>query len=255
MAAGSPKAINPTKHKIERQGMITDDKRGGQHGRDGKGEWLTNNKDPKPKQRSYGRTRKSGAGSKQAKLQYSTQRKNPRRSSRNRSGNNEVIEIGDSDSSEEEEFGNVSPSKSSHNKSAFADKPRIEAVRIAIGKKVMSNNCEISFQLGTKDPYIQFSYVDKGKTIDHTVLIKTDDLEEVKYFVSNEDDEDDSDDQISFIAFRIKPSEQNDFQKFSRSYDQGTPDKKGSTDTKKRYISVEVRDPDKLQVSGYCEFL
>ena len=164
-----------------------------------------------------------------------------------------MIEIGDS--SDEEEFGNVSPSKSSPNKSAFADKPRIEAVRIAIGKKVMSNNCEISFQLGTKDPYIQFSYVDKGKTIDHTVLIKTDDLEEVKYFVSNEDDEDDSDDQISFIAFRIKPSEQNDFQKFSRSYDQGTPDKKGSTDTKKRYISVEVRDPDKLHVSGYCEFL
>jgi len=126
----------------------------------------------------------------------------------------------------------------------------IEAVRIAIGKKVMSNNCEISFQLGTKDPYIQFSYVDIGKTIDHTVLLKTDDLEEVKYFISNEDDEDDSGDQISFIAFRIKPSEQNDFQRFSRSYDQDTTGKKGSTDTKKRYISVEVRDPDKLRVSA-----
>ena len=131
----------------------------------------------------------------------------------------------------------------------------IEAVRIAIGKKVMSNNCEISFQLGTKDPYIQFSYVDIGKTIDHTVLLKTDDLEEVKYFISNEDDEDDSGDQISFIAFRIKSTELNGFTKFSRSYDQDTPGKKGTADTKKRYISVEVRDPDKLHVSGYCEFL
>mmetsp|Transcript_28011 Transcript_28011/g.66753 ORF Transcript_28011/g.66753 Transcript_28011/m.66753 type:complete len:566 (-) Transcript_28011:2205-3902(-) len=168
-----------------------------------------------------------------------------RRSGRDSANNDEVIEI--DDSSDEEEFSNASPPKSSPSKSAFADKSRIEAVRIAIGKRVMSNKCGISFQLGTKQPYIQFSYEARGKIIDHTVLLKRDDLEEVKFFVPKEEDEDDSDDQISFVAFRIKPNEQNDFKKFSNAYDQSkSPNKKGSIDIMKRYIVVEVRDPDTL---------
>ena len=160
-----------------------------------------------------------------------------------------MIEIGDS--SDEEEFSNASPPKSNPSKSAFADKSRIEAVRIAIGEKVMSNKCGLSFQLGTKQPYIQFSYVFRGKAVDHTVFLDRDELLEVKYYVHKEDDEDDSDDQISFMAFRIKPNGQNDFDKFTSTYDQSeSPSKKGSIDIMKRYIAVEVRDPDTLHVSA-----
>ncbi|EJK44217.1 hypothetical protein THAOC_37264 [Thalassiosira oceanica] len=245
LAAGSPKRpreINPTKQWSERQGMVFDDRRDRQHDGDGEGDGMTTTKIPEKRQ--YGKM--SGAGSNQSKLQYTTQqRKNPRRNGRDRSANNEVIEI--DDSSDEEEFSNASPPKSSPSKSAFATKSRIEAVRIAIGRKVVSNKCGVSFQLGTEQPYIQFSYERRGKTIDHTVLLKRDDLEEVKFFVPKEEDEDDSDDQISFVAFRIKPNEQNDFKKFSNAYDQSkSPNKKGSIDIMKRYIVVEVRDPDTL---------
>ena len=246
--SGSPKCpreFNPTKDRCKRQGMLIDKKRDREH--EGDGGWLSTTHDPKkrPHRKQY------GTGSKQSKLQsYATQqRKNPRRSSRNRSANNEVIEIGDS--SDEEEFSNASPPKSSPSKPAFADKSRIEAVRIAIGQKVVSNKCGISFQLGTKQPYIQFSYVFRGKAVDHTVFLDRDELLEVKYYVHKEDDEDDSDDQISFMAFRIKPNGQNDFDKFTSTYDQSeSPSKKGSIDIMKRYIAVEVRDPDTLHVSA-----
>ena len=127
------------------------------------------------------------------------------------------------------------------------DVASIDAVRIAIGKKVFRAKCILSFQFGTNNPYIQFSFENKGKTSKHRVYLKSDDLKEVKYHIpdelaSNEDDED----SMTVIAFRITPTENNGLEKYSSSYKQDESD--DEKNSHKRYISVEVRDADDFKV-------
>ena len=123
-------------------------------------------------------------------------------------------------------------------------------MRIAVGKKLFKKGCELSFQLGTRNPYILFSFLDgKGKKKEHSVHLKDDELKELRYYVDGDDEADeanDIDDAMSVIAFRITPSEKNDFAKYPNVYD---PDESGGAKIEKRYIVVELRDSDDLQVS------
>ena len=82
----------------------------------------------------------------------------------------------------------------------------------------------------------------------NTVFLKRDELNEMKYFIASEDDNENEAYQMSFVAFRIKPSVINGFNQYTSAYGQ---DDNGDDDgsTMKRYISVEVRDGDLLQVS------
>lgn len=41
---------------------------------------------------------------------------------------------------------------------AVGDVASIDAVQIAIGKKVIKSKCTLSFQFGTTDPYLQISF-------------------------------------------------------------------------------------------------
>ena len=111
------------------------------------------------------------------------------------------------------------------------------------------SKCKLSFQFGTINPYIEFSYENKkGKMTDHTVLIKGEELREVKYHIPDENDEDGADsDSMTMIAFRINPSESNGFDKFSSSYSQESND--DPEKFHKQFISVEVRDTDDFRVS------
>ena len=113
------------------------------------------------------------------------------------------------------------------------------------------SKCKLSFQFGTNNPYIEFSYENrKGKMTDNTVYLKSEELTEVKYHIPDENDtsEDGADsDSMTMIAFRINPSEVNGFDKYSSAYSQENdedPDK-----FHKQYISVEVRDTDDFRVS------
>ena len=134
---------------------------------------------------------------------------------------------------------------------AVGDVASIDAVRIGIGKKVFRSKCKLSFQFGTNNPYIEFSYENpkSSKVNDHTVFVKGEELTEVKYHIPDENDtgEDGDSDSMTMIAFRINPSESNGFDKYSSSYSQENnddPDK-----FHKQYISVEVRDTDDFRVS------
>ena len=131
---------------------------------------------------------------------------------------------------------------------AVGDVASIDAVRIAIGKKVFRAKCMLSFQFGTKSPYIQFSFENKGKRSEHRVYLKNDDLKEVKYHIPDELDnsDDDDEDSMTVIAFRITPTENNNLEKYSSSYKQEDSD--DEKNSHKRYISVEVRDADDFKV-------
>ena len=129
-------------------------------------------------------------------------------------------------------------------KRAFGDVASIDAVRIGVGKRVFRSKCKLSFQFGTNNPYIEFSYENrKGKMTDHTVFVKGEELTEVKYHIPDENDtgEDGAEsDSMTMIAFRIKPSESNGFDKYSSSYSQENND--DPEKFHKQFISVEVRD-------------
>ncbi len=125
----------------------------------------------------------------------------------------------------------------------------MDAVRIAVGKKVFRSKCVLSFQFGTKDPYIQFSFEEKGNIREHCVYLGQDELKEVKYHIANEgdaEDNDDMDDSMTVIAFRITPTDKNNFTKYTSAYNQ--EDNDDSKNTERRYISVEVRDTDEFRV-------
>ena len=128
----------------------------------------------------------------------------------------------------------------------------IDAVRIAVGKKVFKSKCKLSFQFGTKEPYILFSYIDgKGNKCEHSVYLNNDELKEVNYFVESDDDSlgNDADESMTVMSFRITPTEKNGFDKYSSAYQEESEDE-GKTE--RRYISVEFQDIYHFQVS-YCE--
>ena len=124
----------------------------------------------------------------------------------------------------------------------------MDAVRIAVGKKVFRAKCVLGFQFGTKDPYIQFSFEEKGNLREHCVYLGRDELKEIKYHIADEGnaagDDDELGDAMTVIAFRITPTDLNNFTKYTSAYN----DDDNSKNTEKRYISVEVRDTDEFKV-------
>jgi len=121
---------------------------------------------------------------------------------------------------------------------------------------VFRSKCKLSFQFGTNNPYIEFSYENKrGKMTDHTVYLKGEELTEVKYHIPDENDTSEGgadSDSMTMIAFRINPSEVNGFNKYSSAYSQENnedPEK-----FHKQYISVEVRDTDDFRVSIFRNY-
>jgi hypothetical protein len=143
---------------------------------------------------------------------------------------------------------------------AFGDLASIDAVRIAIGKKVFKSRCSLGFQLGTTQPYIQFSFEDRNIVSEHCVYLRSgEELKEVKYHIADDSatlEGDDIDDSMTVIAFRITPTKKNNFIKFTSSYDQEESDKI----TGKQYISVECRDSDDFRVRNgingiFCSYL
>ena len=130
----------------------------------------------------------------------------------------------------------------------MGDRASIDAVRIAVGKKVFSKKCELSFQFCTRSPYIQFSYFHKDKQIQHPVYLKQDELKEVKYYIARDDDSaDDSFEPMTVIVLRTIPTMKNKFDKYSNAYSQ--EDTKDEIKTDRRFISVEVRDAEDFQVT------
>ncbi|KAL3770412.1 hypothetical protein ACHAW5_002329 [Stephanodiscus triporus] len=126
---------------------------------------------------------------------------------------------------------------------AVGDVASIDAVRIAIGKLIFKSKCVLSFQFGTKSPYIQFSFEDKGQMSEHRAYLSGEELKEVKYQIADDNSTSESDEigeTMTVIAFRITPTDQNNLNKFTNSYDQEESDQI----TGKQYISVEVRDTD-----------
>ena len=138
------------------------------------------------------------------------------------------------------------------NKRAAGDVPCIDAVRIAIGKKVFKTKCMLKFQLGTRHPYIQFSFEVGGNLKEHRVDIDHgDELKEVKYHIAAEDDTGvETGDTITVISFRITPSEKNSLTKYSNAYNQ----EEGGMDLAKNYISVEPRNTDDFQVMTFWTY-
>jgi len=182
---------------------------------------------------------------------YATKRRT-RSSSTPKGGKDEVITI-DSSSDEDEMSIDASNDASEsiaerlpRRKRSPGDRACIDAVRIAVGKKVFKSRCELSFQFGTTDPYIHFSFFDKNKRSEHSVHLKNEELKEVKYFIADENEDnavtDDNDNSMTMIAFRITPTEKNKFTKYSSAYHQ--EDTEDAEKNERRYISVEFRDTD-----------
>ncbi len=127
---------------------------------------------------------------------------------------------------------------------SIGDLVTIDAARIAVGKKVVKSKCELSFQFGTKKPYMQFSWNNKnGKKKEHRVSLKQDsELVGLNYYVPQENYNSENvltdgvDDSMTIIAFKIKPTDANEFTIYTQSYDADS------------YVTVEVRDTDQFVV-------
>ena len=130
----------------------------------------------------------------------------------------------------------------------------IDATRIAVGKKVFKSKCELKFQFGTKFPYMMFSFnTGEGKKRSHKVSLKGDEeLRGLNYYTPIESDNNDGnitdgvDDSMAIIAFRIAPTESNQFTLYSKSYKYDDDDS---------YVTVEVRDNDDFAVSNSVSLL
>jgi hypothetical protein len=127
----------------------------------------------------------------------------------------------------------------------------IDAARIAVGKKVFKSKCELKFQFGAKNQYILFSWNNaKGQKQTHKVSLDEDfeELRGLNYYIPEEIDSNESsytdgvDDSLTFIAFRIAPTQANQFTMYTKSYD------------KNSYITVEVRDNDQFVVRRDLSF-
>ncbi len=120
---------------------------------------------------------------------------------------------------------------------SVADLILIDAARISVGKKVFKSKCALKFQFGTKHPYMLFCWNNaQGEKQEHKVSLKgdADALTELNYYIPDDKDNNESDgtDEFTFIAFKITPTEANQFGMYTKSYDENS------------YIVVEVRDSD-----------
>jgi len=182
-----------------------------------------------------------------------TRQTRSRSRSRKSKKKDEVIEILDSSSEEEssedeaisiddKEISKSVVVQPSRKRPPIGDLFTIDAARIAVGKKVVKSKCELKFQFGAKEQYMLFSWNNnKGKKKEHKVSLKQDsELVGLNYYVPEEDDNSESvltdgvDDSMTIIAFKIKPTEENELTIYTQSYDADS------------YITVEVRDTDQF---------
>jgi hypothetical protein len=125
----------------------------------------------------------------------------------------------------------------------------IDAARIAVGKKVFKSKCELKFQFGTKNQYMLFSWNNtEGKKTTHKVSLKqnSEELKGLNYYIPEDNDNnemtDGVDDSMTIIAFKITPTQENQFTMYTKAYDDDS------------YVTVEVRDTDQFVVRR-CSFL
>ncbi|KAL7551587.1 hypothetical protein ACHAWF_014773, partial [Thalassiosira exigua] len=241
---GKPSRPNATRDKLTGRGMRADAK--------GKDEFEFRDGSTPPSSTS-GRRGKSGKKKRQSKLSSHSNgfpRTTRSRSKSRERATNDIITIDDSSDEDEMSVEDDVQECVAHDRPRRGrppgDRASIDAVRIAIGTEVFKSRCQLSFQFGTAHPYILFAYFDgKGKKNEHTVFISDDELKEVKYFIARDDVTNDIDDAMTVIAFRITPTDKNNFVKYPRSYLQD--EKEEDEDTERRYITVEVRDTDEFQ--------
>jgi hypothetical protein len=123
----------------------------------------------------------------------------------------------------------------------------MDAVRIAIGKKVFSTRCKLKFiRLSSGKGYLILSY-HKGShltRVDHEISLDFDSLKEMKYYLADEEENPlgtvisvdfDESEELSFLAMNVTPTEDNGLKKFTSAY---VPD---GDDLNKRYIAIEFR--------------
>jgi hypothetical protein len=175
----------------------------------------------------------------------------------------------DSDSYAHDEYGSSRARDAPGRKSV--DK-KMDAVRIAIGKKLFSTGCKLKFRsLSSTGPgYLTLSY-DKGQFthVEHRISLDYDSVQEMKYYLADEEDDPsgatitidfDESEQLSFLAMQIVPNEDNGLSKFTNAY-VPSPKKSDDSDSKvnKRYIAIEFRSNnefrDFLKVMKEDEFL
>jgi hypothetical protein len=117
----------------------------------------------------------------------------------------------------------------------------MDAIRIAIGKKVFHNYCKIDFDADRG--YLKISYrqdeerlasPDRESATHNIDLIS--DLQEMKFHIESESDGEE--DLSSFLALNVKKSNTNGLTKLSNCY------KPDCSDPSKRYIVIEFRNDD-----------
>lgn len=155
----------------------------------------------------------------------------------------------DSEKSEVGEVESVRPRR----KRPLGDRATIDAVRIAVGKRVFRSSCEFSIQFGTKNPYLHFSCHDaSGTKVTHCTYLKDHEITELKYFIASDDDISDdnfdgakgsSSEDMTVIVFRITPTPKNGLDKYTNAYEKDTD----GVSAEKRYISIELRSNEQFQ--------
>ena len=127
-----------------------------------------------------------------------------------------------------------------------------EAVRIAIGRKVMRAKCSLSFCFALQDQFILFSFEEEGgRMCEMRVYLKHHDLKEMKFHIANDDEYVEGGyigSPMSVIAFRITPTTLNGLDRFADFYDKEETDE--SNDKGGRYITLEFQDTGDFRVSS-----
>ena len=130
-----------------------------------------------------------------------------------------------------------------------------EAVRIAIGRKVIRAKCSLSFCFALQEQFILFSFEEEGRMCEMRVYLKHHDLKEMKYHIAN-DGECDEEGYIgcpmSVIAFRITPTSLNGLDRFADFYDKEETDE--SNDKGGRYITLEFQDTCDFRVGDITSY-
>ena len=164
-----------------------------------------------------------------------------------------VEELSDSGSYTYDQDGCAHAEDAPERKAVFKE---MDAVRIAIGKKVFSTRCKLKFRSlsleGKRLRYLTLSYDrgEKSARIDHKINLDFDSVLEMKYYLADEEDSTgstiaidfDESEQLSFLAMQIVPNEDNGLSKFTNAY-VPSPNSGNDSDSKvnKRYIAIEFR--------------
>jgi len=99
--------------------------------------------------------------------------------------------------------------------SKFAQCISLYPMRISFDNKVFSHECEVLFQTGTSDPYIQLAYKFKNNYRNlHKIYTEHNDLIEMRYFLEDDDDLNVSSDPVNILYLVVDASEENGLLQF-----------------------------------------